>query len=445
MNVLIIGAHVLTMDKFKEFNPGAVFIGDKKIKAVGPADQIKKQYLNDADEIIDTTNQLLIPGLIDSHEHAGADRLAEAFNLEIGISTLLRKYKWPLLSEVSPSQIRLGAELAYAEAIRNGVTCTIMNYYAGRGINQDGVPEAAKEYGVKTVLARGYHDLPGQVPDALLESGDQVFRVYKELIRKWHNQCEGRIHVAISPVNLAFNLPENLGPLADLARQHKIGFHTHLAEVESQVKEFKRRTGHSMVELLYGIGALGPKSQAAQGIYLSDKDVELLAKTGTSVVHCPTSNMFATKGVCPIGRLKNAKVNLALGSDTVETMLSTLRQAAYLRKIITMDATSYTARESLFFATIGGAKAINLESSIGKIAAGYSADLTLMDPRSVDTVPYLDPYNFVAYRSRPEHVKTVIIDGRTVLRDGKFVSIDEKTLLKKAEKLKETLYTRYYP
>ena len=274
MRILIEDAYILTMDEGKFYDHGAVFVDNQRIIAVGPVDQIRRDYGQDAEDVITASGEILIPGLIDCHEHAGADRLAEVFNLEIDIMTLLKKYKWPLLTSVTPDQIRIGAELAYLESIRNGVTTTIMNYYAGRGINQDGVPETAKKLGVKTILARGYHDLPGSVPDGLIESEDEVYRAYEQLIEKWHYSEQGHIRVAISPVNLAFNTPSTLKQLSYLAKQHDIGFHTHLSEVESEVREFKARTGQTMVGLLDSIDALGPKTQAAQSIYLTDEETE---------------------------------------------------------------------------------------------------------------------------------------------------------------------------
>ena len=240
------------MDAPAEIPHGAVYIRDDRIVAVGPTVALEKQYRNDADLVIDATDHLLIPGLIDGHTHAGADRLARAFTLEIDLPTLLVKYKWPFLCELTTGEIQVGAELTFLEAIRNGVTTTIVNYYAGRGINQEGVPKAAKELGVRTVLARGYHDYPYKVPDKLLESPDEIYREYQRLFQSWHTMENGRIRVVIAPVKLSYAAPENLKPLVELAKVHKAGFHTHVAEVGYVADALKVAVRSSDVVARYG-------------------------------------------------------------------------------------------------------------------------------------------------------------------------------------------------
>ncbi len=431
------------MDQFQEYRPGAVFIQDDRITAVGPAESMIAKYRPDADQVISAQGQILIPGLIDAHEHAGADRLAEPLLVSMDTQTWLRKYKWPLLDSITPEEIRLGAELAYLEAIHNGVTTTIMNYYAGRGMNQDGVPETADRLGVRTILARGYHDLPGGAPDMLLETGDELHKAYTELVDRWLGRGSGRISVAIAPVNLAYTDPSNLPDLGDLAQQHNIGFHTHLAENQKQVTEYQHRTGQSMVETLEAAGALGSNTQAAQAIYLSKQDIQILAKTNTSVVHCPSSNMRSTKGVCPIGDLQAGGVNIALGSDTVETLLSTMRLAVYLRRITTMDPQSFTARDALYAATVAGARAIGQPEQLGQITPGFKADLALVDPVTVDVVPYIDPYEVVAMRIRSNHVTTVMVDGQFLLQDRRVTQFDEERVLQRAVQVRDAFIIRF--
>jgi 5-methylthioadenosine/S-adenosylhomocysteine deaminase len=444
MNLLIENAHILTMENFQTFHPGAIYIENAYIQAVGPTDEIRQQFRSEADEIIDASGMIAIPGLIDAHEHAGADRLAEPLQLEIDLPTRLKRFKWPLVCEASPYEIRIGAELAYLEAIRSGVTTTIMNYYAGRGINQEGVPKTAQRLGVRTVLARGYHDYAFRVPDKLIESADEIYHAYEQLFTQWHHAVDDRIQVVIAPVNLAYVDPQNLPSLVALAQKHDAGVHTHVSEVESVGEALKTRTGSTYVELLKHAGALGPKTQAAHAIYLTNHDIQLLADTGTHTVHCPTSNVRGAKGVCPVDKLTAKGINIALGSDTVEVLLVAIRQAAYLRKILTLDLMAITAKDVLQMATVNGAKAVGLGHAVGKLHPGYKADITLLSPNTVDIVPYLDPYSVVAYRLRPEHVNTVLVDGNIILRNGDFVNFDEARTLKNAAQLQEKLLSDYY-
>jgi 5-methylthioadenosine/S-adenosylhomocysteine deaminase len=285
------------------------------------------------------------------------------------------------------------------------------------------------------------------VPEVFIEDDDEVVREYDRLIRTWHKKANGRIMTWVSPVNLPFSSLESIVKLHELAEKYEVGLHTHLSESKGEVELIRKEYGKDYVEVFNDLGVLGPKFQGAHAVWVSDKEIALLAKTNSRVIHNPTSNMYLASGTAPVPQMLKAGVTVALGTDgpccnNNLDMIQTLKFAALIHKSNSLIPTVITANEVVRMATIEGARSFGLENEIGSLEVGKKADITIIDLWRPHILPVFDPIATLVYSANGGDVDTVIVDGKIVMEDREVKTIDEQLTLKKAKEAAEDLVQR---
>ncbi|HJX23796.1 MAG TPA: amidohydrolase family protein, partial [Candidatus Bathyarchaeia archaeon] len=321
-SILIKHGHMVTMEKDETIRDGSLLISDGIISAVGRTDELAGFS---AEHVVDAKDKIVIPGFINGHEHT-QDSFYASSGLDVtGYGSLLeylKGFKWPVLLKMSEEDYHLSSLLGYLKNMRSGVTTIVDNYYGPRGVDTDGVAKAAVNSGLRSVLVKGYHDFPYIMPEEFFESTDELPGMYRDFHRRWQNKAEGRIRVAIGPVNLIYDSPESIRLLTPVAEELDMPIHTHVAESKRMVDIIKQRHGKGYVEVFGELGALSHRFQAAHCIWISEREIQLLKGAGSTVIHNPASNSIVTNGVAPVPALLREGVNVALGTDTFLDMLT---------------------------------------------------------------------------------------------------------------------------
>ncbi|HVE49364.1 MAG TPA: TRZ/ATZ family hydrolase [Casimicrobiaceae bacterium] len=397
-----------------------VLVDAGRVVAVAARDDAERDYL--PRETIDLEEHALLPGLINAHTHA-AMSLLRGIADDVPLATWLSDHIWPREAKfVSPEFVHDGALLGAAEMLRGGTTCCNDMYF---------YPEAsARAYqaaGMRAVLGLPVLDFPtpyASDADAYLRAGLAARDAFK--------------HAPRLTFMLAPHAPYTVGDatfekIVTYSRQLDIPIQSHVQETKQEVDDAMRATGESPLTRLDRLGATGAGFVAVHGVHLSQVDVELLARQGCSVVHCPTSNMKLASGAAPIAELLARGVNVALGTDGPASnnrldLFSEVRLASLLAKLTTGNAAAMPAATALRMATLGGAKALSLDHLIGTIEAGKQADLIAVDLSHLDDAPVYDPVSHLVHVTGRERVSDVWIDGERVVKQGELNTIDEAAL-----------------
>ena len=447
MSILIKNAIIVTVnEKNQIIKDGAIYIEEDRIQDLGRTKEVAKRHK--ADKVIDAHRKIVLPGLIDAHTHM-VGCLVRGLGSDMPLLNWLHEHQWPFLAEVTGEDAYIGGLLGCIEAIKTGSTCVVENYYSTRRRkrNIDHIAEAIEKSGIRGVLMRGYHDKEFMIPRIFVESEDEVFREYDRIIHKWHGKANGRIMAWVSPVNLLFCTPESIVRLHELAEKHGVGMHTHMSESKQECELIKKEYGKSYVEVFQDLGVLGPKFHGAHSVWITDKEIKLLAQTNSRVIHNPTSNMYLGSGVAPIPKMLKAGICVALGTDGAncnnnQDMLEAMKFAALLHKVNALDPTAMSAVEVLRMATINGAKALGLENEIGSLEIGKKADITIVDLEKPHNMPIHDPISTLVYSANGGDVNTVIIDGKIIMEERVIKTVNEGETLEKVQEAAKSLVER---
>jgi 5-methylthioadenosine/S-adenosylhomocysteine deaminase len=358
----------------------------------------------------------------------------------------LEEVAFPVYEKMEPEDIWLGVQMGIAENIRGGTTAVIDNITIPlNSESYDTVFRVAQAIGVRYKMARGYSDTG--YPEALMETGEQVITSTQHLNETW---CLGNdmLSIDFSPNVVWSTTDETLLKIALFAQEWGIGIHIHTAEDDQENALCIESTGLRQIPWLNKMGVLGRQTQLAHGIWITEEEIEVLAETGTSVVHNPVSNMFIATGVCPVENMTKAGVTVALGSDgqavnNGQEMLDVLKWAANLQKINSMDATILPPEMVLQMACRNGAYAFGQPEQIGSLEPGKKADVIIVDMSSSRlTVPSLSIPSLLVNYGRASDVATTIVDGKILMRDKEMLVLDEEVLLTEFRQARNSLLKR---
>ena len=376
------------------------------------------------DRVMDGRGKAVVPGLVNCHTHAPMT-LLRGLAEDVPLDVWLREHVWPVEAKMGPEDVYWGALLACLEMALTGTTCFCdMYFYEGS------VAEAALKAGLRAVLAPGILDAPGpEVGERLFNDAVRVFERY--------NGAEGRIKVLLGPHAPYSCSLELLERVRDKAEELGTGIHIHLAETEWEVREVMSKHGKTPVEFLDELGMLSPRVLAAHCVYLTERDMALLARRNVKIAHCPVSNAKLGVGVANVPEMLRLGIAVGLGTDGPASnnsldMLETAKFAALLQKASKRDPSVLTAKQALEMATIGGARALGLEGSVGSLEVGKEADFIIMDLRTASTTPLHDPYATIVYSARSGAVEAVFVRGEPVVLSGEPTRLDVREVLEKA-------------
>ena len=426
---------LVTMDaQRREIADGAVFVRDNVIEAVGTTADLP----DTADDVIDARDQIVIPGLVNTHHHM-FQTLTRAFAQGNELFGWLRDL-YPVWAHLTPEMVRVSTQTAMAELLLSGCTTSSDHLYIypnGRAgqVRLDDSIEGATEIGMRFHAARGAMSVGvskgGLPPDAMVEDEAAILKDTQRLIERWHEPARFAMQrIVVAPCSPFSVSRELMRDSALLARQHGVSLHTHLAENDFDVAYTREKFACTPAEYAEQLGWVGPDVWCAHCVKLDAHGIALFARTGTGVAHCPCSNMRLASGIAPVRAMRDAGVSVGLGVDGAASndaghMLGEARMAMLLQRVAhgPVDGPSaMSAREILEIATLGGAKVLNRDD-IGALAVGMAADIVSVPLDGIATAGALhDPLAALVFCQIPR-VKHSVVNGRVVVRDGELTTL----------------------
>jgi 5-methylthioadenosine/S-adenosylhomocysteine deaminase len=428
VSLVVVGRTVITEDAAHTmFSPGAVAIDGTDIVEVGSPATIAAKY--QAAQTIDARDQIVLPGLINTHTHAPMV-MYRGLADDLALLDWLQKYIFPAEAKtVSPELVRVGTRLAALEMIESGTTTFCDMYYF-----EEEIARVTVEAGLRGVLGETIIQFPvadAKTPADALARAERFIKEFKD---------NGLVVPAVAPHALYTNDTATLKASAELARKYGVPMVIHFAETEDEVKIANDQYHLTPTAYLDSIGVLGPTTIGAHGVWVNDADIAILKRDGVGVAHNPESNMKLASGAAPVTKYLAAGVKLGLGTDGAASnndldMFEAMRQASFLAKHATHDPTAVKAQEALDMATIGGARVLGMDKRIGSLEAGKRADLILVSMSAARQTPLYDPVSHLVYVTRGDDVRTTIVDGRILMRDRQVRTLDRATVIADANQL----------
>jgi 5-methylthioadenosine/S-adenosylhomocysteine deaminase len=406
---------------------GAVAIDGRDIVAVGPAADVAAAYL--AKETIDAGGDVIMPGLINTHTHAPMV-LYRGLADDLALSEWLQKYIFPAEAKtVTPAFVRAGARLAALEMIRSGTTTYVDMYYF-----EEEIARETKAAGLRAVLGQTIIQFPA--PDAKTPA-DGLARA-ERFIREFAR--DELITPAVAPHAIYTLDAETLRAARGLANREGVPLLIHLAETREEVETSYERHKATPTQYLDSLGFFSARTLVAHAVHMTPDDIEILRTRAVGVSHNPESNMKLASGTAPVTAMRAAHVAVGLGTDGAASnndldMFEAMRQAAFLHKLATGDPRTLPAGDALAMATRDGAAALRMETFIGALEPGKRADVIVVSMDAPRQTPMYDPVSQLVYTTRGDDVRTTIVNGRVLMRDGKVLTLDEPAVLEDARRL----------
>jgi len=379
-----------------------------------------------ARETVELPGHVLLPGLINMHGHA-AMSLLRGYADDYALSPWLKERIWPVESRVvGPEFVRDGVDLAIAEMLRSGTTCFGDMYFF-----PDVTAERARRAGIRAQICFPVLEFPS----AWAKDADEY--IGKGLSLRDDLKQSELVAMAFGP-HAPYTVGEaTLRKISVLASELDLPVQIHLHETAGETAEAELATGRRPIAALDELGLIGPRTQCVHMTDLTDGEIDLLATKGAHVVHCPDSNMKLGSGRCPVHRLLQAGVNVALGTDGAASnndlsLLGEMRGAALLAKVGERDATRLPAASVLEMATLRGALAMGLQDRLGSLEVGKLADVIAVDLAHPQTQPVYDPISQLVYAADGSQVTHGWVGGRPVLRDRQLAHMDLDDILDRA-------------
>ena len=431
--------HLVTCDADDRLLDGVnVFIRDGVIESIGQNEET-------AADVIDASNMVMYPGLINTHHHlyqTFSRNLPQVQNMELfpWLKTLYEIWK-----HVDEDVVYYSSLTGMGELLKTGCTTCLDHHYVFPGTVGGGLLDAqfhaADELGMRFHATRGSMDLSvkdgGLPPDSVVQSVDEILKDSEEAVARHHDGSRYSMHqVALAPCSPFSVTGELLRESAVLARKLKVRLHTHLAETKDEEQFTLSRFGMRPLEYMESLGWVGPDVWYAHGIHFTEGELKRLADTGTGVAHCPVSNMKLSSGVALIPQMLKLGVPVGLavdgsasndGSNLLEEM-----RVAYLLHRLSWSQEAPDGYDILKMATRGSARILGREE-LGRIEVGMAADFFLVNLNRIEMVgAQFDPKSVLCTVGLKGCVDYTVVNGKIVVRDGRLAGVDEEKIVEKA-------------
>jgi len=448
MNTLLVknADIVVTMDDHRrELKDGGIFVRDGFIEAVGPSSQLPHK----ADEILDLSGHIVLPGLVNTHHHfyQTLTRVvpeAQDANLFHWLKTL-----YPIWARMGPEDIRISTRTALAELALSGCTTASDHLYLfPNGSRLDDEIQAAQEMGLRLHASRGSMSLGeskgGLPPDSVVEEEDAILKDSQRVIEEYHDPEPGSyVQIVLAPCSPFSVTGDLMRESAGLAREYGVQLHTHLAETEDEIDFCLDQFGHRPVGYMEEVDWVGEDVWFAHSVYVNEQELDVYAQHNCGVAHCPSSNMRLASGAAPILDMLAAGIDVGLGVDGAASndsshLIEEGRQAMLLARLRagmlgasrsgTDDLPIMTARQVLEMATRGGAAVLG-RTDIGSLAPGKAADFIAVD---MEQIQYAgaghDPVAAVPFCA-PGQVAYNVVGGKFIVKEGRLQTADTTKLI----------------
>jgi 5-methylthioadenosine/S-adenosylhomocysteine deaminase len=435
-SILIKNGTIVTMDQNDSILHGDMLIRDGRIAEVA-------ETINETDgEVIDARGCAVLPGFVQTHIHLCQTLFRGAAD-DLSLIDWLKKRVWPMEAAHTPESIRASARLGIAELIKGGTTCAL-TMETVRHTEQ--VLQVVDESGFRATVGKCMMDKGDDVPPELHEQTRASIDESLALIKKWNGQTNRRVRCCFAPRFAISCTRELLTEVSRLARESGVVIHTHASENTTECAIVQRESGRRNVTYLDSLGISGAHVVLAHCVHVDSNEIQTLASTKTNVSHCPSSNLKLGSGIAPVAQMLYAGVSVSLGADGAACnnrldMFTEMRTATLLQKALHGPEVVPAAR-ALRMATIDGARALGLADEIGSIEVGKRADVIVVDLNRLASTPAPEVVSALVYSAQAADVRTSIIDGQIMMRDGELVTLNEASVKEDAHREFEALRQR---
>src|SRR5712672_3543172 len=421
VDLIIRGGTVVTMDGSRRvIENGGIAIKDGRIVAVSTAAEMDLNY--SARQVIEAQGKVVIPGLINGHTHVPMT-LFRGIADDLDLQEWLTKYIFPAEAKnVTEDFVRVGTRLGLAEMIRSGTTTYCDMYYF-----EDAIADETSKAGVRGVLGETVIDFP--VADN--KTNAEAMAYVEKFVKRW--QGNDLITPAIAPHAPYTVSEDHLKAVRAFSDRTGTPIVTHISETKREVDDSIKAKGASPIDYLNRIGFLSNRVIAAHVVWPSEEELSLLKKLGVGIVHNPQSNMKLASGVAPVPEMLKDDLPVGLGTDGAASnndlnLWEEMDTAAKLHKVMSGDPKTLPAEQAFEMATIRGARALHLEKEIGSIETGKRADVAIVDLDDLNQTPSYNIYSNLVYATKASDVRTVIVEGRVIMRDRRLLTLNEETI-----------------
>ena len=429
---LIFADWIITVDEADTvLEHHAIAVHDGHILNILPASEAKQTY--QSENTHDLKGHALIPGLVNAHTHA-AMTLFRGLADDLHLMEWLQNHIWPAEAKwVNDDFVHDGTLHAAAEMLRSGTTCFNDMYFF-----PDVTARVIDSVGMRASVGLILLDFP------TVWANDADEYISKGLEVHDHYRGNTRISTCFAPHAPYTVSDAPLSRIETLAEELDIPIHMHIHETAFEVTQSEDQSGTRPLLRLNNHGLISPRMLAVHMTQLTDAEINMLATSNANVVHCPESNLKLASGYCPVHKLIQAGVNVALGTDGAASnndldMFGEMRTAALLAKAVANDASALPAHQALRMATINGAKALGLDELIGSLQIGKSADVVAVDLASLATQPMYNVISHLVYSSSRNQVTHVWVAGQHLLKNSVLMTIDESKVLSKARQWQQKI------
>ncbi|MDN4524741.1 amidohydrolase [Fictibacillus fluitans] len=406
-----------------------LLIEGNTIQEIGNLEPLYAQH-----EVSDVKDYLILPGLVNGHQHTPMS-LLRCYSDDLPLMDWLNKKMLPAEMKMTSEDRYWGAMLSIAEMIKSGTTA-----YADMYIDMDTIAGVVQETGIRASLSRGMIAMDSNYSDRIEES--------RNLVKKWHGQEDGRITVMIAPHSPYMCPLDFLQDAVKLAKELNVPLHTHLAETADERNMIQERHNMSPVEYLQQAGFFDQtRVNLAHGVHFTEDDLTILEGLNGGIIHNPVSNAKLACGTANLLELAKRGIKVGLGTDgpgsaSTLDMFMEMKAAAWMQKLLQKDASALPAHEILTMATKNGAEILGIGQETGSIEVGKKADLVLMNMNQPHLVPAHQDPSLLVYAAAGQDVDSVMVDGKWIMKHRELLTMDEEKVMFEAKSRAEDLIRR---
>ncbi|NBI30512.1 amidohydrolase [Chengkuizengella marina] len=416
MKLFIKNGTFITMNGNETIKDGYMVVENEFIQYIGK----EKPVENDYDQIIDGSNRIYMPGLVNTHNHA-AMSLLRGYADDLALQIWLEDYMWPMEAKFTSEEVRWGTFLSILEMIKGGTTCFVDMYD-----HMDVVAQAVETSGMRACLTRGMIGFGGkEVQDAKLNEA-------KTFAKNWHGKANGRITTMMSPHAPYTCPPEFIDKIVQAASELQLPIHTHMSETRHEVLENEKQYGFRPVAHLQKLGVFDQSCLVAHAVHLTDEEIGILKEHSVHISHNPGSNLKLASGIARLPELMKEGILVSLGTDSAASnnnldMFEEVRLAALIHKGNTFDPTAIPAVDALRLGTIDGARSIWL-NDVGMLKEGMKADFISVNSNQAHLLPKSDVISHIVYSASASDVVDVWVDGKQLVKNKELLTLDEERI-----------------
>lgn len=438
MKTLIQNGLLVTMNPNRDVLAGDLLIDGGRIERIG---KNLRRSVRGRVQTVDANGGFVIPGLIQAHTHL-CQTLFRGYADDLSLLDWLKKKIWPMEFNHTANSLKASARVGLLEMHLTGTT-SILDMGTVR--HTDALLEAVTESGMRYWGGKCLMDLKGSA-GPLYEDTKRTLQETEEFLEAYPADPNSLVNYALCP-RFAVSCTEGLmEAMVAYQQTHGVLIHTHASESLEEIELVRKRTGFNNVDYFAHLGMLNPKTVVVHGVHLTDEELGKMVKTGTPLVHCPSSNLKLGSGIAPTERYLKKKLKVALGSDgapcnnSMDAFIE-MRLAALIQKPV-FGPQALPAESALEMATLGGARALGMDKEIGSLEVGKKADIAIVDRSHPSVATIENPYSALVYSCLGRDVTDVFVDGKSVVRDREHQIYDSKQVLSSARKELKALLKR---